>query len=330
MPLPTDQKLIALGEELLKEFDIVFGHHPGFRPAHAKGMLLTGAFLPSPEAASLTRAPHIARESTPITVRFSNATGIPLIPDNDPNANPHGCGIRFHLAEHEHTDIISHSIDGFPVRTGPEFLELLRAIAAGNPSKSSSSPSPIEVFLGAHPAAFAFVQPRPRPSSFARQAYFAISTFRFTNKDGVTRYGRYRVLPEAGEEHLDDATLKTKDANFLFDDLKHRISAGPVSFQVKIQIAKEKDVVNDATTHWPEERPSINFGKLALTALVPDDAHEQNRIIFDPIPRVDGIEPSDDPLFELRAALYLLSGRRRREAPESAVNPVPVNQAGSN
>jgi catalase len=40
-------------------------------------------------------------------------------------------------------------------------------------------------------------------------------------------------------------------------------------------------------------------------------------MIFDPVPRVDGIEPSDDPLLELRAAIYLLSGRRRRQATES-------------
>jgi hypothetical protein len=38
------------------------------------------------------------------------------------------------------------------------------------------------------------------------------------------------------------------------------------------------------------------------------------RIIFDPIPRVDGIEPSADPLLEFRAAIYLLSGRERRVA----------------
>ena len=43
----------------------------------------------------------------------------------------------------------------------------------------------------------------------------------------------------------------------------------------------------------------------------------RSTIIFDPIPRVDGIEPSNDPLFELRAAIYLLSGRRRRAAPEA-------------
>jgi catalase len=33
---------------------------------------------------------------------------------------------------------------------------------------------------------------------------------------------------------------------------------------------------------------------------------------------VDGIEASDDPLFELRAAVYLISGRRRRAAAETS------------
>jgi catalase len=75
-------------------------------------------------------------------------------------------------------------------------------------------------------------------------------------------------------------------------------------------------VVDDATVHWPEERPLVHLGKFVLTSPVPDDAREQKKIIFDPIPRVDGIEASDDPLLELRAAIYLLSGRRRRKAPE--------------
>jgi len=49
--------------------------------------------------------------------------------------------------------------------------------------------------------------------------------------------------------------------------------------------------------------------------VVSDSEAQQRQIIFDPIPRVDGIEPSADPLLELRAAVYLLSGRRRRQAP---------------
>jgi catalase len=313
MPLPSDEKLIQLGHDLLDQFDTIFGLHPGFRPAHAKGVLLTGSFSPSPEAASLTRAPHIARESTPVTVRFSDSTGLPIIPDNDPNANPRGLAIRFHLADHVHTDIIAHSTDGFPTRTGQEFLEFLRAAAAS--SQSKSSPSPVELFLGTHPAALAFVQtPKPNPSSFAKEAYFGVTAFRFINKDGVARHGRYRISPEAGIEHLDEAAAKGKDANYLFDELTHRIAAGPIRFDILVQIAGEGDIVDDATIHWPDERPLIHFGTVVLGAQAPDNELQQRRIIFDPIPRVDGIEPTDDPLLELRAAIYLLSGRRRRQA----------------
>ena len=60
----------------------------------------------------------------------------------------------------------------------------------------------------------------------------------------------------------------------------------------------------------------VELGTITLTDRVDDDAQEQKKIIFDPIPRLDGIEPSDDPLLELRAAVYLISGRRRRAAPE--------------
>ena len=130
MPLPSDKKLIALSQDLLQQFDTIFGLHPGFRAAHARGTMVMGTFTPSSDAASLTRAPHITRASTPVTARFSSSTGLPLIPDDDPNANPRGLALRFNLAEHVHTDIVSHSTDGFPTRTGQEFLEFLQAVAA--------------------------------------------------------------------------------------------------------------------------------------------------------------------------------------------------------
>lgn len=60
--------------------------------------------------------------------------------------------------------------------------------------------------------------------------------------------------------------------------------------------------------------PLPNDENLMLSAVVANDAEEQRKIIFDPIPRFPGIEPSDDPLLELRAAIYLMSGRRRRAA----------------
>lgn len=313
MPLPTDEKLLALSQDLLKQFDTIFGLHPGFRAAHARGTMLTGTFTPAPDATSLTRAPHITRESTPVTARFSSSTGIPLMPDNDPNANPRGLAIRFHLGEHVHTDIVSHSIDAFPARNAQEFLEFLRAVAASGPDVPS--PKPVEIFLGSHPAALAFVQaPKPSPASFAKENFYGVTAMRFINKEGASRYGRYRILPDAGVEHLDPEITKDKGPDFLFDELSERIAAAPISFQIFAQLANEGDEVNDVAVHWPEDRPLARLGQIVLTTPAENDAQEQKKIIFDPIPRVDGIEPSDDPLLEVRAAVYLLSGRRRRQA----------------
>ncbi|KAJ6585145.1 catalase related subgroup domain-containing protein [Mycena capillaripes] len=308
MPLPSDQKLITLSEETIAQFDKIFGLHPGFRPAHARGAMLTGTFTPTSEAAALSRAAHFKQPSTPVTVRFSSSTGIPLMPDTDPNANPRGFGLRFNLGEHVHTDIVGHSAPGFPVRTGAEFLDFLRALAGGT----------IENYLGSHPAALAFVQtPKPFPTSFAREGFFGLHAFKFTNSEGVTRFGRYTIIPDAGLEYLNESEVKSKTESYLFDELRARVTQGPITFHLLCQIANEGDVTDDVTVHWPKDRATVNLGKVTLTALVVDNDREQKKIIFDPIPRIDGIEESDDPLFEFRAALYLISGRRRRAAPDA-------------
>ena len=235
------------------------------------------------------------------------------MPDNSPDANPRGMAVRFHLAEHVHTDIVAHSTDGFPTRTGEEFLEFLGAVAGSGPDVPS--PKPVEVFLGSHPAALAYVQaPKPSPVSFATEGFFGVTAMEFINQAGVHRFGRYRIAPSAGLEHFNDEKASTKDADYLFSEFGKRIAAGPVRFEVKAQLAQPGDPVDDATIHWPEDREVMTLGRLELTAMVPDNAEEQRKIIFDPIPRVEGIEPSEDPLLELRAAVYLISGRRRRAA----------------
>ncbi|HYC21889.1 MAG TPA: catalase family peroxidase, partial [Candidatus Bathyarchaeia archaeon] len=263
----------------------------------------------------LTRAPHMKRGSTtPVSARLSDFAGIPTVPDNDPQgASPRGCAIRFHLGEHVHTDIVAHSADGFPARTAQEFLELLNAVLSTDPN--GPHPNAIEKFLAAHPKAAAFVQaPKPIPTSFARESFFAVSAFRFTSAEGAKRYGRYRILPVAGNEYLDQAGAAAKSPNFLFDELKGRIAKGPVKYWIVAQLAEDGDTVDDATVRWPEGRRLLTLGEVELTEIVADNAEAQRQIIFDPVPRVDGIEASADPLFDVRANIYLLSGRRRRAA----------------
>ena len=309
MPLPNDEKLIALGEEILKEFETVFGPHAGYRPVHAKGTMLTGTFTPGKEAASLTRAQHATQASTPVTVRFSDSTGLPLVPDNDAGADPRGMAIRFNLAEHVHTDIVAHSANAFPATNGAEFLEFLRAVTQPDNEK-------VQAFVGSHPKALAFVQAiTPLPASFAKEKYFGLTAMKFTNKDGVSKFGRYTIVPEAEVEHLSAEDAASKGANYLFDEILERVAKEPVRFKILVQVANDGDVVNDVTVHWPEDRKVVEFGTLEMTKPVADNAQEAKKIIFDPIPRLDGIEPSEDPLLELRAAVYLISGRKRRAAP---------------
>jgi catalase len=303
----------ALITDLLGALDVLSGGvHPGFRPAHAKGLMCAGTFTPSPEAAGLTRAPHAARPSTPVTVRYSDSTGLPTVPDNDPaRSGPRGIAVRFHLGDHVHTDIVAHSADGFPVHTGEEFLEFLRAVAAAGAGK----PEALGAFLAAHPSARRFVEaPKPIPTSFAREAFFAVTSFRFTNAQGVSRHGRFRIRPEEGTEYLSDAEAAARSPNFLFDEIAPRLARDPARLGVFVQMAGDGDDVTDASVSWPAGRTEVPFGTITLTERVDDTEPERRKTIFDPIPRVDGIDTSGDPLSEVRSDIYLLSGRRRRAA----------------
>jgi catalase len=300
---------------LLDALDALGGIHPGFRPAHAKGAFCIGTFAPSPEAAALTRAPHAARPSTPVAVRFSDSSGLPDVADNNPQlASPRGMAVRFYLGDfgaHVHTDIVAHSHNGFPVRTGEEFLAFLRSAAAAG----RGEPAAIGAFLAGHPRARQFVEaPKPIASSFARESYFAVTAFKFSNAEGRSRFGRFQIRPEAGNDHLSADGAAARPANFLFDELGQRLAKGPVKFRISVQLAADGDEVADASVTWPDDRPQVPFGAITLTARANDADAEMRKLIFDPIPRVDGIDPSGDPLTDVRSEIYLLSGRRRRAA----------------
>src|SRR5207244_1859251 len=198
--------------------------------------LRSAGMSPRPaEPAKLTRAPHASRPSTAVTVRYSDSTGVPTIPDNDPTrSGPRGMAIRFHLAEHDHTDIVAHSTNGFPVHTGEEFVEFLRAAAAAG----AGQPEALGSFLAAHASAKRFVEtPKPIPTSFAREAFFAVTSFKFTNADGVSRHGRFRIRPAAGTEYLSNEAAAAKSTNFLFDELGPRLAKEPVKLGVFVQMA---------------------------------------------------------------------------------------------
>ena len=137
-----------------------------------------------------------------------------------------------------------------------------------------------------------------------------------TNADGKKSAVRYRIVPAAGLRTLSPDDLASKSPNYLFDELSARLSSGPIVFTLQAQVAEEGDVTDNATVLWPEERAIVDLGEIKVEKTKGEDESlsEQKDIIFDPIPRVDGVEASDDPLLDVRANVYLISGRQRREA----------------
>ncbi|TID20843.1 Catalase-related peroxidase [Venturia nashicola] len=318
MPLTTDKVLVTQADEVKNLLKGAFNTPPGYRPAHAKGTLLTGTWQPTTPPSPLTKAWHIQTKTT-VQARFSHSTGIPTIPSNAPNSVPKGLAIRFNYpltptGHRKHTDIVAHSTPFFPTRTGAEFGAFLRALGASQ-GEGVGHPTPIEEFLGEHPSTLSFVQAlKPLPTSFGTEKYYGLNAFKFIAENGDETFVRYEFVPVAGLSHLTDEEAKGKGDDYLAEEIRERVSQGPVGIKLVVQVAEEGDVVNDVTVHWPAERLKVELGTIWLDTVDEDGLETQKKTIFDPIPRVEGIEPSDDPLLEFRAALYLISGRERRAA----------------
>ena len=74
-------------QQLVDAMNRVFGVHPGFRANHAKGVVVEGSFKASSEAAGLSRALLFNGSPIPVTVRFSDSTGIPNLPDGSADSS---------------------------------------------------------------------------------------------------------------------------------------------------------------------------------------------------------------------------------------------------
>jgi catalase len=287
------------------------GPHAGFRSNHAKGIVVTGLFTPSPSAASISKAAHLQTAATPVIVRFSNATGVPNIPDANGNAFPKGIAIRFQLPESEITDMVCISVNGFPAATPEDFLGLLKSIAASGPE--AAKPTPVEQFLGTHPAALAFVKtPKLPPVSFATQPFFGVNAFKFVNAKGETHYARYRIEPVAGAQFLSKEAATAP--NYLMDELPVRLSKAEVKYRISVQLAEPTDVVNDPTVVWPDTRKVVELGVLSVNAMHVDGEAFAKGTMFNPLALVEGIEVSDDPILLARPGAYAVSFGRRLQS----------------
>jgi catalase len=307
IPPVTSAHAEADAESLVNALNAVFGKHAGQRAAHTHGVCVKGSFMPTAEAASLTKAPHF-NSKTPVGVigRFSMGGGDPNA-SNAQKDNVRGMALHFDIGNGSTTDLVMISAPVFNARDPDQFLALLKTVETKDKDK-------IAAFFKANPNTTRqaeWLNARPVPASFATVNYWGIHAFTFTNAEGKKQIFKYKALPVGGEAGLSDAEAKAKDPDFYRPELKERLAKGPAKFTLTAILGEPGDPLDDPTAFWTEDkRKSVTLGTLSITGLEDDKTCDAG--IFDPTNVVDGIEgPENDKIFAIRSPAYGVSFARR-------------------
>jgi catalase len=293
------------------------GYHPGCRALHAKGLLVRGSFTANAGSASLSRAAHLNGDTVPALVRFSNGAGSPRQADNKPGVR--GMAVKLSLPGGSTTDISSQTARLFTSSTPEGFVDLMRALKPG-------------ALVGYRLARYALRYPEilrglPQnavtarvPVSYATVGYHALHAFRWISADGGSRFVRYHWIPTVGEQFLSFPAARSKGADFLTAELSTRLTAGPIRFDLEVQIAGPDDSTIDPSAPWASTQ-TATVGTLEITRLDTEREHDGDIVVFDPMRVTDGIEPSDDPVLHFRSYAYSVSVKDRSGVSRGAEAP---------
>jgi catalase len=151
--------------------------------------------------------------------------------------------------------------------------------------------------------------------SYATTAYNALHAYKLIAPDGTERWVRWHFHPEPGEATIDDdEETAALDPDYLQQEIVSRLEQGPVAFVLQAAVAAEGDPVDDPTQAWPDERETLDMGRLEVTAPASDRDRDGDVLVFDPTRVVDGVELSADPILHARADIYAESVFRRSGA----------------
>jgi catalase len=302
-----------LHERLIAAADGIYGGgRPGKRALHAKGAWCEGTFTASTAARELSTAFHFSGEPVAALIRFSNGPGDPE--SNDAEREARGFAVKLRGPGDEETDILATTTPAFVTRTPEEFLELLE-LRRPDPETGQPDFEKLGAFLAAHPEAQTAIQGTVGVgplASFATGAFYSPHTFFLVDADGERHPVRYRWIPEAGEERLEDDDAQARGRDYLYDDLAERLAGdGTIAFELRLQLPDADDPLDDPTALWPDEREFVDGGRLEITAMTDDPEGEDHIDVFDPLRVTEGVEPSDDQILHARRSAYSVSAYRR-------------------
>ena len=303
------------------------GVERGYRRAHPRGLVCRGSFAAAPAVRELTTAEHLQGAVVPALVRLSNAAGSPHAPDHASGSGQVlGLAVRFQLPSGAVATWAAANLPSFLARTPDDFVRLTTALKPALFGK----PNPLKVllYLLSRPSAFrAFwaIMTMRAPASFADVRFNGIHTYFLVADAGERRPFRYHWAPHVGAAVLSARTEKTLPPQYLLHELRSRLAASPLRWDLVLQFPEPGDPLDDATRRWPDDRRTLVAGTLTVDRVEEDQrAHES--LVFDPTGVVPGVELSGDPLLCFRSQVYAESRHRRTHETRQRAAPDDMGQ----
>lgn len=296
-------------QDIVHKIRGVLGDFKGYRALHADGRLYRGVFRANPAAREFTRAQHMQGAQVPATVRFSKGGG-------DPFAHfgaTVGMATRFYLPDGQFTNVVMLNQKLFFANSIDQLLELLAAVKPLDGEKTPNRAG-LNAFLAKNPNAalsFKLRSESPAPVSFGNTEFNSVHAFLYVNASNQVTPARSHWMPVDGVKGQPASDIATQPADVLFTELKARLEKKPVEFDYVLELAEAGDPLNDATALWPENRRRVTVGRLRIDAQAGEAETGDPVMNHDPTALTDGIEPSDDPILQIRRGVYEVSAAQR-------------------
>ena len=302
--------------QMVDAFESAGGKHEGFRRSGAKGLCAVAEFVGNAEGRALSMSSAFSGKPVPVVARFSIGGGNPKAADNAKSQR--NMALRFDLPS-ESWLMGNISAPIFGASSPQQLLGRLTSLAI-DPETKKADPDKVKAFTDANPEVLLqgkYFASQPVPASFAKVNYWGVHAFGFTDAAGKKQFGKWVFEPVGGTQGLSDDEAKAKGAEFLFDDLRQRVAAGPVAFDFVVQLAQPGDKIDSAVTPLPDDRKKVSVGRLTIKSVSPDATGPCVPINYNPMILPKGVEASTDPMLAARAAPYVVSqGRRLVEGPK--------------
>ncbi|WP_350333243.1 catalase family peroxidase [Coralliovum pocilloporae] len=292
-------------ERLIGALNGTFGTHKGCRASHAKGLSVSGTFVPGGDVDRMD-IPMLHGDPMPVSARFSIGGGNPGVSDKSRSVRGMGLTIggkdeNWSLALISAPVFFASSLEQFVA-----FLEARRPV----PELGGPDPERVAAFNAVNPNTVphqAYVKETSPTRSYGTEVYHSCHAF-FATIAGAARAGRFRLEPATGRLSLSADEEASFPDQFLGDELANRLTDGPVGWTLMLDLAHSDDPLDDPTAPWQGNGESLTLGTILISRIA--DLAEERRV-YDPLVLPNGIAPSADPVLLARSEAYSLSYERR-------------------